>query len=412
MPKPHVLILPLALALIGCGDKNNPAAPTNPQPPATAKAADPTDKAPPNDAAAPPAVWTQQVKEMNFPASPAAGKLFGQPFAPKAFELSRIGSRTLTLCQGDEFNPDLQFKVALAAGKDENFSGRTFEIGTDTGPGTLSVSATRKGAEGSLPETKVYSEKLALRLEFGTEDGGQLPGKIYLCLPDATKSFVAGTFTAITEPDYTKPPRPDELACVGGKIVLKGRDEYDAVAGFIGQTADGATVTNLAGTVVNPKVDVSVSSGPYPPQRSTMVTDAQAGCFYRHARLKPGRYLIFSGVGPRYIDWRWVEVGDKSVLAVDLTVEPGVTGTLEVVLPKNAKAAVTLIPLDEAGKVPNVGEALQALSWAMKTDVPAKDGKAVLDGLHPGNYLAMVGGTAKNVTVKAKETVKVDLSAR
>ena len=47
----------------------------------------------------------------------------------------------------------------------------------------------------------------------------------------------------------------------------------------------------------------------------------------------------------------------------------------------------------------------------MKTDVPAKDGKVVLDGLRPGNDRATVGGAGKDVTVKAKETVKVDLSA-
>jgi hypothetical protein len=412
MSNKRFLILPLALVLAGCSGTKESAPQPKPEAPTTAKAAESTEKATPNDAAsAPAATWTQQVKEMSFPASPPAGKLNGQSFAPQAFELSRIGGRTLTLRQGDEFNPELQFKITLSAGKDDNLSGKTYEIGPDAGPGSPLVSVTRKGAEGTLPETKTYSEKFALRLEFGAEDGGKLPGKVYLCLPDAAKSYVAGTFTAILEPDYTKPPRPDEFPCVSGKITLKGRDEYDAVAGFVGLTSAGATVTNLTGTILNPKVDVSVSSAPYPPQRSTMMTDAEAGCFYRHARLSPGRYLIFAGVGARYIDWHWVEVRDKAPVMIDLALEPDAAGTLEVILPKTAKAGVVLIPLDEAGKVPNVGDALQALSFAMKTDVPAKDGKVVLDGLHPGNYLALVGGTGKNVTVKAKETVKVDLSA-
>ena len=86
-------------------------------------------------------------------------------------------------------------------------------------------------------------------------------------------------------------------------------------------------------------------------------------------------------------------------------------GTLEVVLPKDAKEGVLLIPLDEEGKVPDVKEALWPCPFAMKTDVTAKDGKVVLDGLKPGNYRAMVGTAGKDVTVKAKETVKVDLSA-
>ena len=34
----------------------------------------------------------------------------------------------------------------------------------------------------------------AMRLEFGALAGNRMPGKIYLCLPDETKSYVAGTF--------------------------------------------------------------------------------------------------------------------------------------------------------------------------------------------------------------------------
>ena len=195
----------------------------------------------------------------------------------------------------------MQFKLTLSAGKDENFSGKTFEIGPDSGPGSLTVSMTRKGAEGSLAETKVYSEKLALRLEFGAEDGGKLPGKIYLCLPDAAKSYVAGTFTAVLEPDYTKPPRPTSSRASAARSRSRAR-RLRRRRRLRRPDGGRAPVTNLTGTIVNPKADLSVSSAPYPPQRSTMMTDAGAGCFYRHARLSPGRYLIFAGVGPRYID--------------------------------------------------------------------------------------------------------------
>ena len=93
MPKMRCFILPLAFVLVGCGGTKDSAPQPKPETPSTAK---PTEKAPPNDTSpAPPSGWTQQVKEMHFPASPAAGKLDGQPFAPPAFELSRIGGRTL-----------------------------------------------------------------------------------------------------------------------------------------------------------------------------------------------------------------------------------------------------------------------------------------------------------------------------
>ncbi len=416
MPKSRFLIPALVLALFGCSETNEKTPRTQPEAAPTEKApptAEATEKAPPGDTTPPatPAGWTQQVKEMRCPASPAAGKINGRPFAPQTAELSRIDGRFLTLRQGEEFNPDVQLKIALSAAKDENFSGKTYEIAAEAGRSPLPVSLAWKGPEKQFPDVKTYTDKLALRLEFGQEDGGKLPGKIYLCLPDEARSYVAGTFTAAVEPDYARPPRPDEMPCVSGKIALKGRDEYNLVVGFIGLAADGTTLTNLTGTTVTPATETSVSSAPYPPQRSALVNDAEAGCVYRHARLVPGRYLVFAGAGDRYIDWRWVEVRDKTPLTIDFAVEPGVSGTLEVALPKDAKEGVLLIPLDETGQIPDMKEALLALPIAMKTDVPAKDGKVVLDGLRPGSYRALVGSVGKNVTVKAKETVKVDLSA-
>jgi hypothetical protein len=416
MLKSRFLISTLALILFGCGQTKEK--PPQPQPEAAptekaSPAAETTEKAPPKDTPLPTPSegWTQQVKEMRFPTAPPAGKINGKPFTPQTTELSRIDGRFLTLRQGDEFNPDVQLKIALSVAKDDNFSGKTYEIAPDAGRSPLPVSLALKRPVNLPPEVKMYNDKLALRLEFGQEEGGKLPGKIYLCLPDEAKSYVAGTFTADVEPDCTKPPRPDENPCISGKIALKGRDDYNLVVGFIGLTTAGATVSNLTGTTVTPGSETSVSSAPYPPQRSMLVNDAEAGCVYRHSRLAPGRYLVFAGAGDRYIDWRWVEVRDKTPLTIDFVVEPNVAGVLEVVPPKDTKEGVLLIPLDEEGKVPDVKEALLALPIAMKTDVSAKDGKVILDGLKPGNYRAMVGNFGKDVTVKAKETVKVDLSS-
>jgi hypothetical protein len=35
-----------------------------------------------------------------------------------------------------------------------------------------------------------------LRLEFAERVGNEIPGRIYLCMPDAAKSYVAGVFRA------------------------------------------------------------------------------------------------------------------------------------------------------------------------------------------------------------------------
>jgi hypothetical protein len=411
------LLLGLALSLFGCtGQKDSPAQPgqdtgTTPKDDAVPQT---TDKSPPQNAAvsppAPPAAaWTQDVAEMGFPTAPATGKVHGRPFAPRATDLSRLSGRFLTLRQGDEFNPELEVKILLSAAKDENFSGKTYEIAPAATQAVPRVSMSWREQERRPAESQVFTEKYALRLEFGQESDGRLPGKVYLCLPDESKSVVAGTFTADVEPDYAKPPRPDEAPCVVGRIALKGQKEL-VVTGILGLTAEGAPVSNLIGTPLAPEVERSVSSVTCPPQRSTLVNDAEAGSLCRHARLAPGRYLVFVGTGERYIDWRWIEVRDKAPLGLDFVLEPDAAGTLEVALPKDAKDGVRLIPLDETGKVPDVKDALSMLSLAMKTDVDAKDGKVVLDGLRPGRYRVGVGSVEKDVTVKAKETVRADLS--
>jgi len=47
---------------------------------------------------------------------------------------------------------------------------------------------------GNAPKQRSFVNRYALRLEFGKLSGGKLPGKIYLCVPDKEKSFLAGTF--------------------------------------------------------------------------------------------------------------------------------------------------------------------------------------------------------------------------
>ena len=50
-----------------------------------------------------------------------------------------------------------------------------------------------------------FTNGYALRLEFGAMAKGKLPGKIYLCAPDAEKSYLMGSFNAgISKPKPKK----------------------------------------------------------------------------------------------------------------------------------------------------------------------------------------------------------------
>ena len=416
----------LAVALLvpaGCGGKTEPPAPARPAAPAikddvpdapppspAASRVPPETKAPAAEPAKPAvAVWTLDAKEMRVPDVPVAGRLGGQPFALDKAEVSNTG--TLSLRQGKDFVGDREVKVFLFLDKNRTPAGMTFEVTPATGPGGPHVFASWK--DGDKMPTATFGEKYALRLEFGPEADGRLPGKIYLGLPDDAKSFLAGTFVADLEPDYTKPPRPSEAPYVAGKVALKGRDKYDLAAGFVGLSDDGKPVVNLAGTIVTPGQDASVASTTFAPQITLLANDAAAGCVYRHVRLAPGRYLVYVRLGERFADWHWVEVKDNAQTSLDFTVEPDSAGGLEVVLPaKGSAEKARLVPLAPDGSAPDLKDALGLLTdTVLKTDLPAKDGKVVLDGLRPGKYRVLAGAARRDVTVKAKETVKVNFSA-
>jgi hypothetical protein len=60
--------------------------------------------------------------------------------------------------------------------------------------------------EGNLTLRENFTNGYALRIEFGLLDNNHLPGKVYLCTPDAEKSYITGNFNA----DIRKPRPPRE----------------------------------------------------------------------------------------------------------------------------------------------------------------------------------------------------------
>jgi hypothetical protein len=61
--------------------------------------------------------------------------------------------------------------------------------------------------------------------------------------------------------------------------------------------------------------------------------------------------------------------------------------------------------------LPGGKDAVEWFGDIVKADAPVENGKVRLDGLRPGSYRAVVGAVQKDVTVKAKETATLDLSA-
>src|SRR5262249_19659331 len=73
--------------------------------------------------------------------------------------------------------------------------GKTYEFGPDD-KGNRPRPAIHVHVHSIKPPVGVaFSTSYALRLEFGKEHKGDVPGRLYLCLPDKGQSFIAGTFT-------------------------------------------------------------------------------------------------------------------------------------------------------------------------------------------------------------------------
>jgi hypothetical protein len=161
--------------------------------------------------------WSLNLKNATFPATSAAGKLRGQSFAPERFSFD---GRTLSLREGSEAPLDMGIAIAFGGRWGGDFSGRTVEIVPEQRPPVPRVTVSWKDGEQHTGR-QVFTNGYALKLSFGQITEGQLSGRIYLCLPDETKSVVAGTFSAAVRKgkgSSPKGPKPKSPPPISGAV--------------------------------------------------------------------------------------------------------------------------------------------------------------------------------------------------
>jgi len=150
------------------------------------------------------AAWTMDLASAVIPETPAAGSVHGSGFF---CEKAILRGGSLSLSQGKRWPWDLAVAVNLFAHQGEELSGKTVEI-TPERPHAPRVYLRWKNEE-QKPAYEAIHRGYALKLVFGQATNGHMPGRIYICLPDADKSFVAGTFDAeIRKPPPPKAPKP------------------------------------------------------------------------------------------------------------------------------------------------------------------------------------------------------------
>lgn len=144
-------------------------------------------------------VWLADISKAKVPQKAAVGKIHGESFTIDRAELQ---GGTLSLRQGKEFFPDLEFKLFLFVDSYAKLENQFLDIFDEENPPTKTVPhvyISWKPDSKSLPKSKSWTGDYLIHLKFGQMKNHRLPGEIYLCLPDMKQSFVAGTFDAFVK---------------------------------------------------------------------------------------------------------------------------------------------------------------------------------------------------------------------
>jgi hypothetical protein len=141
------------------------------------------------------AKWTADFKEMTPPDAPAIGMIRGKEFKPDKVTLQ--GNGRLNFKQGGGTFADVEVELWLITKPNESVENKTYEVGRGVRPMVtphVRLATMQEGAK--VPRQESFLTNYSLKLTFGAKDkDGSIPGAIYLCTPDAARSFFAGKFT-------------------------------------------------------------------------------------------------------------------------------------------------------------------------------------------------------------------------
>ena len=145
-----------------------------------------------------PPVWTLDLPTAKIPDGRANGSISGTNFVPDTVRVDPVGTaQVLRLIQGPPTSPDREVLVYLHLKAGEKLGGQTLAISQDMrGIGVPQVTKRWKTNPRYAAVLKSFSTGYAMKLELGQVTNNQVPGKIFLSLPDTEQTVVAGNFNA------------------------------------------------------------------------------------------------------------------------------------------------------------------------------------------------------------------------
>lgn len=348
-----------------------------------------------------PDLYTLDPTKHTMPTTPVAGRLNEKAFVPDRIELE---GNQLTLRSGKEFFADLKIVIFLDGSKkpdeETKLVVKPSQRWTDGIP-SLHVSVMKK--KDGLPETKFVNDKYALTLELGKLEAGKIPGKIYLCLPDEGKSYLAGTFVAQRKRSLFEPPGADELPFIEGTVSPSLKKDQSVKVGFVGQ-ADGKIVSNSITTAPSEMGEGAGRSGLQPPASLRFEKFSPRFDF---TNLPPGRYLIYAVMENGPAAWEWVDVAEKAKISRNFKLDAANLGSVTVKVPEG-KGRLRLVPLD-LGTPPPSEQFLSQLSFTLGFEAEVKDGVATFSHVPEGKYQLREGRRTVEVVVVRGQAATVEL---
>jgi DNA-directed RNA polymerase subunit RPC12/RpoP len=129
--------------------------------------------------------WMLNLDAATIPDLPAAGRIHGRDFI---CDRANLQGGTLALRGATDLGATINFGGVLP----EALAGQSINVATNAEKAARVI---LRWKEGNLSLRENFTNGYALRIEFGLLDNNHLPGKVYLCMPDAEKSYLLGTFT-------------------------------------------------------------------------------------------------------------------------------------------------------------------------------------------------------------------------
>ena len=147
-------------------------------------------------------LWTLDLTNTTIPETAAAGRISGTDFK---CDLAVLQGGTLTLRAGTTTIPYFGVTINFFARRSEELAGKLLNVTVED---PIAPRVVLRSLDNEQPVNEVVRGGYAMKLEFGRAAGGRIPAKIYICLPDEAKSYVAGIFQAVIRDPPPPPKQP------------------------------------------------------------------------------------------------------------------------------------------------------------------------------------------------------------